>query len=176
MISIADFCDKHEACQDGREWAMANCVDMADAWQRLEPEWLIWVATRPGVLTDRELRLFVVFCARQVEHLLTDQRSKDAIAVAEKFANGEATSEELDAAWAAARGAARDASRAAAAAGNAAAARAGNAAGNAAWAAAPAPAWVGDAAWAAGLAAAMAAQSDWLRANTTPSFGVEVQQ
>ncbi|MFU2067687.1 hypothetical protein ACLQ9R_01290 [Bordetella hinzii] len=61
----------------------------------------------PGV--DRDARLFAVWCARQVEHLMTDQRSKDALDVAERFANGEATGEELDAAWAAARDAAGDA-------------------------------------------------------------------
>ena len=62
---------------------------------------------------SREWRLIAVWCARQVEHLLTDQRSKDALDVAERFANGEADEEELasasDAAWSAAWAAARDA-------------------------------------------------------------------
>ena len=44
---------------------------------------------------DREIRLFAVFCARQVQHLLTDQRSVEAIDVAERYANGEATEKEL---------------------------------------------------------------------------------
>ena len=54
---------------------------------------------------DREIRLFAVWCARQVQHLMTDQRSLNALDVAERFANGEANDEELkaalDAAWAA---------------------------------------------------------------------------
>ena len=65
---------------------------------------------------NREWRLFAVWCARQVQHLMTDQRSVDALDVAERYANGGATVEELTsagaAAWAAgaaARAAARDA-------------------------------------------------------------------
>ena len=76
-MNIQEFCDHHLACADGRDWALANCADMQDAWCKLKPGWLIWVATRQGVLTDKELRLFAVFCVRQVEHLLTDQRSKE---------------------------------------------------------------------------------------------------
>jgi hypothetical protein len=58
-------------------------------------------------------RLFAVWCARQVQHLMTDERSVHAINVAERHANGLATDDELDAAYAAARDA-RDASDAAA--------------------------------------------------------------
>jgi hypothetical protein len=47
-------------------------------------------------------RLFAVWCARQVQHLMTDLRSINALDVAERHANGEATNEELDAARAAA--------------------------------------------------------------------------
>ena len=81
-------------------------------------------------------RMFAVRCARKVEHLMTDQRSRDALDVAERHANGQATDEELDAArdaadaardaawaaaWAAAGAAARAAARATAAAAGAAA-------------------------------------------------------
>ena len=51
---------------------------------------------------DREIRLFAVWCARQVQHLMKDQRSIDALDVAERFANGQATKEELAVAKAAA--------------------------------------------------------------------------
>ena len=83
---------------------------------------------------DREWRLFAVWCARQVQHLMTDKRSIEALDVAERFANGFATTQELAAAWAAAwaatRAAAGDAARAAAwaAAGDATRAAAGYAA------------------------------------------------
>lgn len=127
---------------------------------------------------DRDLRLFGVWCARQVEHLMQDQRSKDALNVAERFANGGATDEErataFDAACAAA-GAARDAARAAAGAAARVAAwdaewAAARAAGAAAWAAAwdaardaarhAAGEAAGTAAWAAAWDAASDAQKE----------------
>ena len=57
---------------------------------------------------EREKRLFAVWCVRQVQHLLTDPRSLAAPDVAEKFANGLASAEELGAAWSAAWDAAPD--------------------------------------------------------------------
>ena len=71
-------------------------------------------------------RMFAVRCARRVQHLMTDERSIQALDVAERHARGKATDEELaaaedatwaaawDAAWVAARVAAGDAARAAA--------------------------------------------------------------
>ena len=93
---------------------------------------------------DKHWRLFAVWCARQVEHLMTDQRSRNALDVAERHANGEANDAELDAAWGAAwaaRVAANDAAWGAR---------------DAAWAAARASAR--DAAWAAAMTAAGDAQ------------------
>ena len=122
---------------------------------------------------DREIRLYAVWCARQVQHLLTDRRSLDALDVAERFANGLATDKELAAARAAAWAAASaesdaagsaawvesdasDASDAARAAAWAASDDASDAARAAAWAASDAidAAW---AAWAASDAAGSAA-------------------
>jgi hypothetical protein len=177
MMTVAEFCELHNACKEGREWAVANCHTMQEVWATAKPEWLIWVATRKGVLTEKEQRLFACWTVRQVWHLLTDQRSRTAVEVAEKFANGEATSQELAAAWAAAGAAARAAAGAAAGAAAWAAARAAVRA--AAWAAAGAAAWdaAWDAAWAAAWAAAWdaawdaawAAQATYLRA-LTPNF------
>ena len=49
---------------------------------------------------DKDARLYAVWCARQVQHLMKDQRSITTIDVAAKFANGEATQDQLDAAFA----------------------------------------------------------------------------
>lgn len=62
---------------------------------------------------DREWRLFAVWCARQVQHLMTDPRSVAAIDVSERYAWGEATDEELATARDAARAAAGEAAWAA---------------------------------------------------------------
>lgn len=113
---------------------------------------------------DRDLRLFAVWCARQVEHLMEEQRSKDALNVAERFANGEATDEERDAArdaaWDDARGAIRAAARYAAWPAWAAA----RAARDAAWGAARGAAWAArDAARCAAGDAAEDAQKEMLK-------------
>jgi hypothetical protein len=104
--------------------------------------------------TERTARLFAADCAERSlryyeREYPNDQRPRQAITVARRFANGQATTNELDTAWAAAW----------AAAGAAAGAAARAAAGAAAWAAAGAAAWAaaGDAAGAAAWAAAWAA-------------------
>jgi hypothetical protein len=114
---------------------------------------------------DREIRLFGVWCARQVQHLMTDPRSIAALDVAERFANGEATQYELNAAASDAARAASDAARDAASDAASDAARDARAAAwAAAWAAASDAAWAAsDAAWAAASDAARAA-SDAARA------------
>jgi leucyl aminopeptidase (aminopeptidase T) len=94
---------------------------------------------------DKEIRFYAVWCARQVEHLDKSGVSKQTNDVSEKFANGDATCDELYAARAAARAAASAAARAAAWDAAWVAARA------AASAAARAAAW--DAAWVAAWAA-----------------------
>ena len=142
---ITDFARKHEACQKGVKKALSlGCKTMSEVWAHPEfdAEDRIWAATRKGVLTDKELRLFAVSSARQVQHLMTDQRSIDALDVAERYANGEATDEELAAAWDTARDAALAAAR------------------DAARAASLAAAWD----------ASLAAQSHWLIDNTNPTW------
>jgi hypothetical protein len=84
---------------------------------------------------DKEWTLYAVWCARQVQHLIADERSLKAIYIAERDANGEAFLWEL------------------------------NAARRAAWAATAEIAANGiatsDAAWSAGAAAATTAENAW---------------
>lgn len=176
-MTIAEFCTKHNACADGWKWAIATgCTTMAEIWQRddLRLEWRKWIATQPGLLTDRELRLYACWCVRQVWHLLTDERSRTAVEVAERYADGLSTDAELAAArdaagaaaWSAAGVAAQAAARVAAQAAAEAAAWAAGAAG-AEWSAERA---ARSAAEATEWSAARAAQSKWLLENTKPQF------
>ena len=110
----------------------------------------LWALRAFEQTTDlvRAERMYAVWCARRVQHLMTDDRSLYALDAAERHANGDATDEELDTA--------RDAARKAA----------WGAAGDAAWAAAEAEAWAAarDAAGAAARAAARAVARDAARA------------
>jgi hypothetical protein len=182
-MTVSTWLRKHDACPEGYAWAVSTCKTMQQVWDTAKPEWLIWVATRPGVLDDVTLRRFACWCARQVWHLLTDERSRHAVETAERFCDGKATLEELAAARAAAtvadtaaRAAATVAARAAAsdAASDAACAAARHAARAAAkYASYASMAAARYAAWAAAMTAADAAdasQAQWLRANATPNF------
>jgi len=166
-LTIAKFCAKHNACISGRVWALENCNSMQDAWKKLPWNYLTWTARQSGVLTDMELRRYAIFCARQVQSLMEDQRSVHAIDVAEKFLNGTASKADLkqaqdEAREARAAAAAADAAAAAAAADADAAAAAAYAA--AAYAAAAYAAAAADAAAAAAYAAYAAAAAAYAAA------------
>jgi len=195
-MTIEKFCDLHDACEESQEW-LASCNDLREAWDKAPAADLIWGATRPGVLTDRELRLFACWCVRQVWHLLYDDRSKQAVEVAERYAIGEATEDELAAARDAVGAAAWDANSATASVAASVAARdaawdaardaaigaARDAAIGAACDAPKAAAW--DEASAAAMGAAWSAvrdaarvvarekQATWLRENCKPNFEKE---
>jgi hypothetical protein len=122
----------------------------------------LW-CTRAAPEHNKIWRLYAVWCARQVQHLMTDPRSLATLDIAERHAHGLATDKELAAAERAALNVASVACATAEAAvrapawdaANAARAVARSAAANAAEAAARAPAWA--AAWAARAVARSAA-------------------
>ena len=124
MINITskDFYESHYACPEGKRFALKHKT-MAEVWAACpRADWLIWILERTGHKLDlKTLRLFACWCVREtpiadgrkVWDLLTDERSRNAVIVSERFANGEATEEERvaarDAAESAAESAAEDA-------------------------------------------------------------------
>jgi hypothetical protein len=82
-----------------------------------EAEWLVSVnsrtmlATVSGKGSERIWRLFAVACVRRVEDRMRDARSRNALEVADRFADGTATRTELQAARAQAEEAAYQAHR-----------------------------------------------------------------
>ena len=147
---IENYLQKHNACREGAAYARTQ-KSLAEVWDNCPKlEWLFWMLAKQPNKPEKELRLFAVWCARQVQHLMKDKRSLDALDVAERFALGKASVEELRAAWDAARGSAGSADAAGAARGAA------DAAWYAAWGSADAARGSADAAWYAAWAAGAA--------------------
>jgi hypothetical protein len=78
-----------------------------------ESEWLEGTGPTPmlellrGKATQRKLRLFAVACCRRIWDYMLDGRSREAVEVSERYADGLAHRENLDQAWQAAMAAAR---------------------------------------------------------------------
>lgn len=103
-MNVKEFCRKHNACHTGSKFALkfATMKDVWDALMRGEPDkktarcWALWIISRDGVLSKMErVELYVRF-AKRVKHLMKDQRSIDALEVAKRYAEGNATDEELE--------------------------------------------------------------------------------
>jgi len=131
---------------------------MAALWNRadIKPEWAIWIATREGVLTDRDARLFACLCADRAVALAASRYDAawDAALVALAASRYAAGTASRDAALAASRYASLAAASAASVA------SAASAACDKDW----------DAAWDASRDAALDAQADYLRKNFTLNF------
>ena len=189
-----------DACSEARKWmrSLGPNATMQDAWEKCHRvDWMIWAASdERSKIGANDQRWRLASCAivrrttirgRTLWDLLTDSRSRNAVDVSERFANGEASREELvaarvaaraaaldvewdtarvaawDTAWAAALDTAQDAARVAARD------AAGAAAWAAAWAATRDAAW--DAAWAATLDAARVEHANILREFITNPWG-----
>src|ERR1035437_7061317 len=113
-MRLADFITKHRPCEEGVAFLRQQQTAGA-AWTACRnPDWMLWAIDRLEIGTPRLWRLFACWCVRntpladgrKVWDLLTDPRSRNAVEVAERFADGAATDAELAAAGDAARAAA----------------------------------------------------------------------
>ena len=64
-----------------------------------DPEKMMTFLWKSEKITGRKRRLFGVAVCRRIRHYLTDERSRTAVEVAERYADGEATLEELTVAY-----------------------------------------------------------------------------
>jgi hypothetical protein len=97
---------KHSPCRDDWEKLLRG---LGKAAADDEPLWIDQILDHNGLEDalwclravencDRQIRLYAVWCARRVQHLMTDARSIAALDVAERVARGEASDQELEAA------------------------------------------------------------------------------
>lgn len=103
---------KHHPCHDGWEQILAaQGPDLDREWElieALESNGLDYVLWALGCLPEYNAlwRKYAVWCVKQIQHPLPDQRCKDALEVAWRHSNGLASDTELaagiEAAWAAA--------------------------------------------------------------------------
>lgn len=101
---------KLNACSDARDWAADK--DFETIWETCHRgDWMLWLAKKVGV-NKRVLTLAKCHCANTVRHLMKDELSINAVDVAIKYGNGEASESELAYAASAAAAAAYAASAA----------------------------------------------------------------
>lgn len=85
---------KIDACGPAIIWAEGKSADQA--WKECHrADWMLWWLGREKVDIKKRI-LAKALCAKTVIHLMLDDRSKNAVEVAEKFGRGLATISELE--------------------------------------------------------------------------------
>lgn len=123
-MKTKSFLHRYCTYEELATWALSISDDMADVWNALikegKHEWLVWTATQAEVFPDAVLRKLACRFVREtpiggdrtVWDLLTDERSRKAVEIAEAYVDGKATDAELYVAFNAALDPARHVARA----------------------------------------------------------------
>jgi len=133
-IEFTNHLIKLNACSEARQWAEGK--SLVDAWDQCnDPQWMMWLLGRSTVNKKVIATIAVEFAEQCVHNASEYPDVAKCIEVAKRFLAGDASREELSAAWSAARSAAAAAESAWSAAWSA-AARSAAAAAESAWSAA----------------------------------------
>ena len=92
--TLKEFLKKHDACEDGYEFAKdLTLEEFLNTCER--GDWILWLFVRTNPDSLKELTLAKGHCANTVRHLMKDERSIKAVDTAIAFGEGKATNEEL---------------------------------------------------------------------------------
>jgi len=83
-----DWLMRNVACDPAIKWVVDNNLTAQEAWDQCHRgDWLLWWCVAEKV-ENRLLTLAAGKCAETVIHLMTDQRSKDAVKASIDYGNG----------------------------------------------------------------------------------------
>src|SRR5262245_41734227 len=74
-----------------KEWLICN--DSQQMLRLLQEKGMLW--ERKARLSKRKVRLFAAACCRRIWHFLTDERSRIAVEIAEQYADGLRSEQDL---------------------------------------------------------------------------------
>lgn len=95
MKDVMTFLSEHGAPDDLARFA-SRFETLETLWDNCpRTDWMLWLLEQLGPTDQKLLRLFACSCARDHWDYLTDERSRNAVEVAERFAEGKASKEEL---------------------------------------------------------------------------------
>lgn len=97
MKTLKEFLEKHDACEDGYEFAKDLTLEQfLNTCHR--GDWILWLFRRSNP-RNKKLRVLVAgHCANTVRHLMKDEKSIKVVDTAIAYGEGRATEEQLNAA------------------------------------------------------------------------------
>ena len=82
MITTVEFFGReYPNLAQERTWGeldLSNCKTMQDVWDTAPPDWVVWIATRRGVLDKTTSQRFGMFAFLRVSHLMPEWTESQA--------------------------------------------------------------------------------------------------